>query len=85
MAHEESLEQRPVELGQETTALVEITGGLEEGELVVLDPPSDSSNVESFRNSADQAYRTHTHEPRPWLRPSTDSVPTAERIPVAIV
>jgi HlyD family secretion protein len=54
VAHEESLEQRVVELGQETTSLVEITSGLLEGELVVLDPPASGSNVESYRNSADQ-------------------------------
>ena len=54
VAHEESLERRPVELGQDTTALVEITDGLQEGELVVLNPPSDMSQVESFRKSAEQ-------------------------------
>ena len=50
VAHEESLEERPVELGQETTAMVEITAGLAEGELVILDPPSPDSNVDSFRH-----------------------------------
>ncbi len=53
VAHEEGLEQRPIELGEETTALVEITEGLREGELVVLNPPSGNSNVESFWKSAE--------------------------------
>jgi HlyD family secretion protein len=52
VAHEENLEQRPIELGAETTSMVEIKGGLEAGELIVLDPPSTESNVESFRYSA---------------------------------
>jgi HlyD family secretion protein len=48
VAGDEGLETRTVELGQETTCMVEITSGLQEGELVVLDPPTGSSNVESF-------------------------------------
>jgi HlyD family secretion protein len=54
VAHEESLEERPVELGQETTAMVEIKAGLTEGELVVLDPPSSDSNVDSFRKATEE-------------------------------
>ena len=54
IAHEEDLEERQVELGEETTSLVEITGGLQEGELVVLNPPASGSNVESFRHSAEK-------------------------------
>jgi len=54
VAHEDSLERRPVELGQDTTTLVEITGGLQEGEVVVLNPPPPSENVESFWNSAEE-------------------------------
>jgi hypothetical protein len=53
VAHDESLEQRPVELGQETMALVEIRTGLAEGELVVLDPPAAGTNVDNFRQTAD--------------------------------
>ena len=53
VVREESLEERPVELGQETTAMVEITTGLTEGELVVLNPPAAETNVDSFRNSAE--------------------------------
>ena len=33
--------------------MVEITAGLHEGELVVLDPPSSGTNVDSFRSSAE--------------------------------
>ena len=33
--------------------MVEIKAGLTEGELVVLNPPSSGSNVDSFRQSAD--------------------------------
>jgi HlyD family secretion protein len=54
VAHEESLERRPVELGKDTTDLVEITAGLHEGELVVLNPPPASENVESLWKSAEQ-------------------------------
>jgi HlyD family secretion protein len=54
VVHEKSLEPRAVELGQDTTSLVEIKSGLKEGELVALDPPSADSNVESFSKSADQ-------------------------------
>ncbi len=55
VAHEDSLERRPVDLGTDTTNLVEITKGLREGELVVLDLPNDTSHVvESIWDSADQ-------------------------------
>jgi HlyD family secretion protein len=54
VVHEDSLEQRPVELGQDTTCLVEVKSGLTAGELVVLNPPSADSNVESFSKSADE-------------------------------
>ncbi len=55
IAHEDSLERRPVELGKDTTSLVEITDGLQEGELVVLEMPNDTSHVvESIWDSADQ-------------------------------
>jgi multidrug efflux pump subunit AcrA (membrane-fusion protein) len=53
VAHEENLERRPVELGQETTAMVEITGGLTEGELVVLDPPSAGTDPDFYRYSTE--------------------------------
>jgi HlyD family secretion protein len=55
VVHEDTLERRLVELGQDTISLVEIKAGVEEGELVVLNPPSADSNVESFSKSADQS------------------------------
>jgi HlyD family secretion protein len=39
VAEEEDLQRREVQLGQATTELVEVTGGLQEGEEVALDPP----------------------------------------------
>ncbi len=54
VVHERSLEPRAVELGQDTTSMVEIKSGLKAGELVALDPPTADSNVESFSKSADQ-------------------------------
>jgi HlyD family secretion protein len=70
VAHEENLEVRPVELGQETTAMVEITAGLSEGELIVLNPPSSTTNVDSYRNSAEN----HTNEP-----PDSQTVASSQR------
>jgi HlyD family secretion protein len=70
VAHEENLEERPVELGQETTAMVEINAGLAEGELVVLDPPSSGSNVDSFRYSAEN----HTDQP-----PDSQTIASSQR------
>jgi multidrug efflux pump subunit AcrA (membrane-fusion protein) len=46
VAHDEALDRRLVKIGQETTDLVEVTDGLEEGELVVLDPPNVGSRIE---------------------------------------
>ena len=54
---DERLERRPVELGLDTTALIEITDGVQEGELVVLNPPPESSNLDSFKNSSQARYR----------------------------
>jgi len=47
VAHEESLQKRQIEIGAETTSLVEVTDGLEEGEMVVLNPPFNNVNGES--------------------------------------
>jgi len=40
VAHDEQLECREVEIGEDTTDLIEVTGGLQEGELVALNPPT---------------------------------------------
>jgi len=50
VANDESLERREVRLGQETTDLVEVTGGLQEGELVALNPPLPLTHVEPIFN-----------------------------------
>ena len=48
VAHEESLERREVKIGQDTADLVEVLDGLEEGELVALNPPNITEHVESL-------------------------------------
>jgi HlyD family secretion protein len=46
VAHEESLERREVKIGQDTADLVEVLDGLQEGELVALNPPAAAEHVE---------------------------------------
>jgi len=53
VAHDEELQRRTVTVGPETTSFVEITGGLSEGELVVLDSPYTDRNLESLSEFAD--------------------------------
>jgi HlyD family secretion protein len=55
VAHDESLQQRQVKIGEETTDLIEITDGLEEGEMVVLNPPFSSGQLESSMDFAESA------------------------------
>jgi HlyD family secretion protein len=50
VAHEEKLERREVRIGEETTDLVEVTAGLEEGEWVALNAPSPPSHAEPLLN-----------------------------------
>jgi HlyD family secretion protein len=45
VAHEESLERREVKIGQDTADLVEVLDGLQEGELVALNPPASTEHV----------------------------------------
>jgi HlyD family secretion protein len=40
VVHEQTLERREIRVGEQTTDLVEVQAGLEEGELIALDPPS---------------------------------------------
>ena len=62
VAREESLERREVKIGQDTADLVEVLDGLQEGELVALNPPASNEHVEplltfddfSTINSADR-------------------------------
>jgi RND family efflux transporter MFP subunit len=53
VAHDESLQQRQVKIGEETTDLIEITDGLEEGEMVVLNPPFSSGQLEASTDFAE--------------------------------
>ena len=46
VAHDETLERRVVKIGQDTAEMVEVLDGLQEGEMVALDPPGATTNVE---------------------------------------
>lgn len=48
VAHDETLERRVVKIGQDTTDMIEVLDGLHEGELVALDPPGITTNVEQL-------------------------------------
>jgi multidrug efflux pump subunit AcrA (membrane-fusion protein) len=50
VAHDESLERRVVRIGQDTAEMVEVLDGLQEGEMVALNPPGTTSNVEQLVN-----------------------------------
>ncbi len=50
VARDETLVRREVRIGQETTDLVEVTDGLEEGDLVALNPPATLNHVEPLMN-----------------------------------
>ncbi len=48
VAHDETLERRVVKIGQDTAEMVEVLDGLQEGEMVALDPPGITTNVEQL-------------------------------------
>ncbi len=48
VAHEDSLEQRYITIGEETTAFVEVKDGVKEGELVVLNPPFTHTKIQGL-------------------------------------
>src|SRR5262249_3357689 len=50
VARDESLERREVTIGEQSTNVVQIVNGLEEGELVALDPPVQGGHVEPLFN-----------------------------------
>ena len=50
VAHDESLERRVVRIGQDTADMVEVLDGLQEGEMVALNPPGTTSHVEQLVN-----------------------------------
>jgi HlyD family secretion protein len=50
VAHDESLERRELKIGQDTADLVEVLDGLNEGELVALNPPHIIEDIEPSMN-----------------------------------
>jgi HlyD family secretion protein len=48
VAHDEALERRVVKIGQDTAEMVEVLDGLQEGEMVALDPPGTTTHVEQL-------------------------------------
>ena len=48
VAHDETLERRVVKIGQDTADMVEVLDGLQEGEMVALDPPGVTTNIEQL-------------------------------------
>jgi multidrug efflux pump subunit AcrA (membrane-fusion protein) len=46
VAHDEKLERREVKTGQDTMEMIEVIDGLQEGELVAINPPPPSGHVE---------------------------------------
>jgi HlyD family secretion protein len=48
VARDEGLERRVVKIGQDTAEMIEVLDGLQEGELVALDPPGDTAHVEQL-------------------------------------
>ncbi len=55
LAGDDELERREVKIGHDTCEMVEVLGGLEEGELVALDPPKSSTYVEPLLNFDDSS------------------------------
>ena len=48
VVHEDSLEQREIELGRVTSDLTEVTRGLHEGEEVIIDPRKDDVELQEL-------------------------------------
>jgi HlyD family secretion protein len=48
VAHDDRVERRQIEIGQSTRGLLEVTGGLSEGESVVLDPSQFDEHLETL-------------------------------------
>jgi HlyD family secretion protein len=62
VAHDESLQRREVKTGQDTSELIEVIDGLEEGELVALNPPPPNKHVEPLM-SFDEIDLNRTTDP----------------------
>jgi len=70
VARDDSLEQRFIKIGEETTALVEVKDGVKEGELVVLNPPFSHTKIEGLLDFSTDEHRkanerTKTDEKEP--------------------
>ncbi len=61
LAGEDQLERREVKIGHDTTEMVEVLGGLEEGELVAVDPPKSTTYVEPLLNF-DESGSVHAYQ-----------------------
>jgi HlyD family secretion protein len=72
VVHEDDLERREVKLGQVTSDLSEVTNGLEEGELVVINPPKEDVELEESPVRAELT----TTESAPTLGAATGAVAT---------
>ena len=70
VANDESLERRVVKIGQDTADMVEVLEGLQEGEMVALNPPETTANVEQLLSFEDID---------PTQLGSADSVTTSQR------
>jgi HlyD family secretion protein len=53
VAGDDELERREVKIGHDTCDMVEVRGGLEEGDLVALDPPKSTTYLEPLLNFDD--------------------------------
>jgi HlyD family secretion protein len=67
VAHDETLERREVKLGQVTPELLEVTGGLEEGENVVLGP-SRIEGIAAYASDLVSEVGPGTERPEPANR-----------------
>ena len=74
VVRDESLEERFITIGEETTEQVEVKSGVKEGELVVLDPPFTHTKIEGLLDfKVDDGRRGEEQ------RKSTESSPAAPR------
>jgi HlyD family secretion protein len=64
VAHNDSIELRYIKLGKETTTMVEVTDGLKEGELVVLNPAFSHAKVNSVFDFKPDDYRKLKEPPQ---------------------
>jgi len=61
LAHDDELERREVKIGHDTCDMVEVLGGLAEGDLVALDPPKSPTYVQPLLNF-DESGSVHSYQ-----------------------